>query len=199
MRSDQIQVTFQCFHASSSNFLPDRDIEKLNSFARSFPPASCVTCTIAADNYVTSVKLIHENGKVEELDIHHEGGTRWQDKKSVTFHQYSIDEQGALLIHAEDSYSDPDHCKSAGLIVHCTSSDPESQWDNFQTNTDDWYSEDRKTLCSDSDAAFLSYNVDWIRELTANGAKHLWVEGNQVVTLVGSPWNDFTLGTGIKA
>ena len=59
-----------------------------------------VTCTIAADDFVMGVKLIHDNGFVEDLTINHEGGEGWKDKKSVTFEQSGVDEQGALIIQA---------------------------------------------------------------------------------------------------
>ena len=155
-----------------------------------------VTCTIAADDYVMGVKLIHDNGFVEDLTINHEGGAGWKDKKSVTFEQSGVDEQGALIIQAKDFLPNQDHCYSAGLVVHCTASDEESQWDNFGTNTDDWYSEDGNKFCSDTNAAFLTSNVDWISQLIVNGAKNIWVEGQQVVNLVGTPWREFPLVTG---
>ena len=46
-----------------------------------------VTCTVAADNYVMGVKLINDNGLVQDLTIDYEGGVDWQNKKTVTFQQ----------------------------------------------------------------------------------------------------------------
>ena len=155
-----------------------------------------VTCTVAADNYVMGVKLINDNGLVQDLTIDYEGGVDWQNKKTVTFQQSNIDERGALVIHAEDSVAGQDHCYQAGLLVHCIASDTRSQWDNFLTNTNNWYSEDGKELCSNNNAAFLSFNVDWISNMTDNGANHIWVENSQVVNLVGTPFSDFPLVSG---
>ena len=144
------------------------------------------------------VKLINDNGLVQDLTIDYEGGvgSGWQVKKTVTFQQSNIDERGALVIHAEDSVAGQDHCYRAGLLVHCIASDTRSQWDNFLTNTNDWYSEDGKELCSNNNAAFFAWNVDWISKLTANGANHIWVENSQVVNLVGTPFSDFPLVSG---
>ena len=156
------------------------------------PGAVNVECTIAADNYVMGVKLVYENGIIEDLAITHDGEERWNDKKTVSFRQSHIDEQAALMIHAEDGLANQDHCYQAGLLVHCIASDTRSQWDNFLTNTNNWYSEDGKELCSNNNAAFLGFNVDWISNMTDKGANHIWVTGNQVVNLIGSPWNDFS-------
>ena len=152
---------------------------------------------MTADNVVKGVKLMHENGLTEDLAIQYEGEARWEDKKTIAFQQSHINEQAALMIHAEDGEVSQDYCTSAGLVVHCIASDTRSQWDNFVTNTNDWYSEDGKELCSNNDASFLKFNVDWITDLMANGANHIWVEGNQVANLVGSPWNDFAVVSGM--
>ena len=158
-----------------------------------------VVCTIAADNYVMGAKLVHENGITEDLTINHDGGARWEDKKSVSFQQSHIDEQAALMIHAEDGLANQDHCYLAGLLVHCIASDTRSPWDNFLTNLNNWYSEDGKELCSNNNAAFLTFGVDWIDNMTDYGANHIWVAENQAVNLIGTPWNDFSSLTGKNA
>ena len=55
------------------------------------PGAVNVECTIAADNYVMGVKLVYENGIIEDLAITHDGEERWNDKKTVSFRQSHID------------------------------------------------------------------------------------------------------------
>ena len=155
------------------------------------PGAVNVECTIAADDYVMGVKLVYENGIIEDLTINHDGKGGWNDKKTVSFRQSHINEQAALMIHAEDS-NKQDHCYLAGLLVHCIASDTRSPWNNFLTNINNWYSEDGKKLCSNNNAAFLGSNVDWISNMTDNGANHIWVAENQVVNLIGTPWNDFS-------
>ena len=158
-----------------------------------------VSCAMTADNEIKSVQLIHESGIVEDLEIQYEGQARWEDMKTVSFQQSHINDKAALRIHAEDGVANQDHCYYAGLLLHCTASDSRSPWVNFLTNTDNWYSQDGKELCSNNSAAFLHFHYDVTNQLTSQGANHIWVENEQVVDLVGTPWNDFTVVAGKRA
>ena len=147
-----------------------------------------VKCTIAVDNLVAAAYLYRDDGQREILELKSEG-LAWGCY--VTFEQTNADERGSIMIEAADIGDSNNRCYSAGIVVQCEASDKSSPWHNFQSNVDHWYSKDGNDLCSNDNALFLTISAtEWVNEFQNNGAHHLWVDGNEEVTLIGSPWKN---------
>ena len=152
-----------------------------------------VTCSIAVDNWVKEVKLISQDLSSKNLEIlSHGDRDDIYTEKTVSFQQAHIGEKGSIWIHAKNKQLSDNHCRSAGLMVNCEASNPDSPWHNFHTNKEEWQSQpDRKDLCSNNETALLTQNTQWIDDLHQKGVEHLWIDGNKDVYLLGSPtWPD---------
>ena len=154
-----------------------------------------VNCSIAVDNWVKEVKLISQDLSSKDLEIlSHGDRDDIYTEKTVSFQQAHIGEEGSIWIQAENRLDQCDHCNTAGLLVFCEASNPDSPWHNFHTNKKDWQSPQcGKDLCSNNQARFLASqsekrkNAQWIDDLLKKGAEHIWVDGNKDVYLLGSP------------
>ena len=136
------------------------------------------------------VNYIDSNGEVTKLEIQN-GETGWNVTKLVTFSQSELGQRGKLMIHAKDVDTNAEnHCTSAGVLVFCEANNELSLWHNFGSNIEYWKSEDNKELCTNNDANIINgHTYSLIYDLLDKGAEHLWVDGNQVVSLIGDPWS----------
>ena len=149
-----------------------------------------ISCTFAADDALEEVNYIDSNGEVTELEIQN-GETGWNVTKLVTFSQSELGQRGKLMIQAKDVDTNAEnHCTSAGVLVFCEANNELSLWHNFSSNIEYWKSEDNKELCTNNDANIINgHTYSLIYDLLDKGAEHLWVDGNQVVSLIGDPWS----------
>ena len=137
-----------------------------------------VTCQFTVDNELNNVSFNGEALSVTgDLDD-------WKKEKVVTFSPGS-DDHGELRIEAED-WNNQEHCIRGGLLLQCQSTDPNSLWHNFKSDTDHWRALDGSELCTNNEGFAAAEDVPFVRSMLASGSKKIWTN-NKEVTLIGNP------------
>ena len=110
----------------------------------------------------------------------------WEEKKEISFESCYEDSPGTLTIKGTDE-NNSDHCRWAGLLLHCNASPNSSPWHNFVSDETNWNDENGNTPCQ-NDEIFPQQGagIPFIDFLNQNGAKKIWTT-EKIATLIGSP------------
>ena len=142
-----------------------------------------VQCVFTVDNVVNSVT--YNNNPLVIIG----NANNWRKKKEISFESCSEDSPGTLKIKGTDLMlnGQSDHCKWAGLLLHCTASQNSSPWHNFVSDATNWSDENGKTPCQ-NDEVFpqTGAGIPFIDFLNQKGAKKIWTT-EKTATLIGSP------------
>ena len=145
-------------------------------------PEYCeVTCTFVIDSQVTGVlyegQQLAIEGAKDDVSM----------AKTVNFTSCDRMNAGSLTIHGTHNGSG-DNCIEGGLLLHCSASDPQSPWNNFVSDSNNWVDdEDGASPCQDEGTSgFLGSPTADIDDLVDKGAKKIWADKVNV-TLKGTP------------
>ena len=143
------------------------------------------------DNVINSVKY---NGV--HLSV---TGTlnNWMHENVFSFESCDDALPGMLEINGTD-WNSSDHCRWAGLLLHCTAGRNTSPWHNFVSDNEHWTVATGATPCQ-GEEKFAGYfqpycsntcnawhNSHFISSLNTAGAKKIW-GSTKTVVLTGSP------------
>ena len=146
------------------------------------PPYCEVICTFVVDSQVTGVYHSGQQlaivGPKDDVSM----------AKTVNFTSCDRLNPGELTIHGSHDGSG-DNCVDGGLLLHCSANDPQSPWNNFVSDSDNWVDgeDDSTAACQDNGTSgFLGSTSSDIDDLVEKGAKKIWVDKVDV-QLKGTP------------